>query len=173
MNHKQKLMALISWRSYAIVLLIFALAPSARLLLRFAQSLLGKDNIPLLISAIFLLLSLFIISRIRANTKRIFGCLVLLAIGCIGALTLPIAEERLHLLLFGALGFSLSNDFKKLPNNYFLAICMGSGIGVADEIFQWALPNRVGDLRDVAINSIGTLWGSALNRILYPSANRQ
>ncbi len=174
MSHRQKLLPLISWRSYAIVLLIFALAPSARLLLSFAQSLIGKDNIPLLISAIFLMLSIYIINRIGAKTKRVIGGFALLAIGGIGALTLPIAEERLHLLLFGVLGFSLSNDLATLPKSYFLAFFMGSGIGIADELFQWALPNRVGDFRDVVINSIGTLWGIALHAVFThqePKAN--
>jgi VanZ family protein len=45
--------------------------------------------------------------------------------------------------------------------------CLITLIGVVDEIIQWFLPNRVGDMRDVAMNSFGGLSGLWLGRFLY------
>jgi VanZ family protein len=40
-------------------------------------------------------------------------------------------------------------------------------IGLVDEFIQWLLPNRVGDLRDVAMNTIGGLLGIWFGKALY------
>lgn len=38
-------------------------------------------------------------------------------------------------------------------------------IGILDELFQWWLPTRVGDLRDVFFNTLGGIWGITLKII--------
>ena len=40
-------------------------------------------------------------------------------------------------------------------------------VGLVDEIIQWYLPNRYGDIRDVMINSLGGISGLWLGQFLY------
>ena len=60
----------------------------------------------------------------------------------------PRGEERLHFLLFGALGYL---GVSALGPWRSLAACMLLAVG--DELLQALLPDRVGDLRDVAMNA--------------------
>jgi VanZ family protein len=50
------------------------------------------------------------------------------------------------------------------------AFFLGTCIGILDELFQAVLPNRVGDIRDVVINSIGVAWGVLLAKSLQKSS---
>ena len=40
-------------------------------------------------------------------------------------------------------------------------------VGLVDEIIQWFLPNRYGDIRDVVMNSLGGVSGLWLGQFLY------
>ena len=40
-------------------------------------------------------------------------------------------------------------------------------VGLVDEIIQWYLPNRYGDIRDVMMNSLGGISGLWLGQFLY------
>ena len=40
-------------------------------------------------------------------------------------------------------------------------------VGLVDEIIQWYLPNRYGDIRDVVMNSLGGVSGLWLGQFLY------
>lgn len=60
----------------------------------------------------------------------------------------PRGEERLHFLLFGALGYL---GVSALGPWRSLAACLLLAGG--DELLQATLPERVGDLRDVAMNA--------------------
>ena len=40
-------------------------------------------------------------------------------------------------------------------------------VGLVDEIIQWFLPNRYGDMRDVVMNSLGGISGLWLGQFLY------
>lgn len=71
-------------------------------------------------------------------------------------LMLPIAIERMHFIVFGMFGFVSLLYWKQVPG---LMIC-GLVAGL-DELFQWWLPDRVGDLRDVLINMVA-VYGGAL-----------
>lgn len=42
---------------------------------------------------------------------------------------------------------------------YAAAVLIGTAIGWGDELIQWMLPNRVYDLRDVAMNAAGSVLG--------------
>ncbi|WP_456416759.1 hypothetical protein [Thiolapillus sp.] len=71
-------------------------------------------------------------------------------------LTLPLVEERLHFLLFGGFGFFSMLLFPPLLG---LAVLL-AGAGL-DEVLQWALPDRVGDWRDVGFNALASVGGGA------------
>jgi VanZ family protein len=71
-------------------------------------------------------------------------------------LLLERVEERTHFMtfgLFGALSMAL------FPPRYALITCILGAAG--DELLQFYLPDRVGDLRDVAFNALAAL-GAAL-----------
>lgn len=63
--------------------------------------------------------------------------------------------ERIHFLLFGVLAllsryaFSLHVGIK---TQYFMALLITALVGVGDEIFQYYLPNRFFDWKDVGVN---------------------
>ncbi len=69
-------------------------------------------------------------------------------------LTLPVVEERIHFLLFGGFGF-FSTLLFPLPAAIAVAL-LGAGL---DELWQWYLPDRVGDWRDVGFNALAGVGG--------------
>ena len=81
---------------------------------------------------------------------------------------LEIPEERIHLVEYAVLGALLVRSFQQLRVRrimpWTLLICMV--VAGLDEGFQWILPWRVGDIRDVAIDTAGGLWGAISMRIL-------
>ncbi len=73
---------------------------------------------------------------------------------------LPVVEERTHFLLFGSFGF-----FSMLLFSFPVAVAvalLGAGL---DELWQWALPDRVGDWRDVAVNAVAAVGGVVAARL--------
>ncbi len=75
-------------------------------------------------------------------------------------LTLPVVEERIHFLLFGSFGFFSSLLFP-LP----VAVTVGLLAAGLDELWQWVLPSRVGDWRDVGINAVAAIGGTVTARL--------
>ncbi len=67
-------------------------------------------------------------------------------------------EEALHFLQYGFLGWLL---FRALSHRvrdgsiYLAAIVLGAAVGILDETWQWIVPGRVWDLRDIWINILG------------------
>jgi hypothetical protein len=68
------------------------------------------------------------------------------------------AEETLHFIEYGALGFLV---FRALAHRtrdigiYPAAVVLCAAVGLCDETLQWLTPERVFDLRDVAFNTAG------------------
>ncbi len=69
-------------------------------------------------------------------------------------LTLPVVEERLHFLLFGGFGF-----FSMLLFSFPVAVVVTLACAGLDELWQWILPDRFGDWRDVGINAVAGIGG--------------
>jgi len=72
-------------------------------------------------------------------------------------LFLSTVEERVHFIVFGLFGFCTLLLFR-LP----MAVVICLLVGGLDEILQWYLPDRVGDLRDVGFNSLAGIGGCLL-----------
>ena len=69
--------------------------------------------------------------------------------------------ERLHFIIFGLFGFFSARLFTP---PYAASFCLLMGAG--DELLQYFLPSRVGDLRDVGFNLIAATFGLLfLNRL--------
>lgn len=69
---------------------------------------------------------------------------------------LPQVEERLHFATFGIFGFATAR-IAPFP----LAIVISLAGAAGDELFQAWLPDRVGDWRDVAMNTVASSIGLA------------
>ena len=83
-------------------------------------------------------------------------------------LSLDVWVERIHFIEYAVLGLLISravND--RTLHRIIYTGCLVTLIGAVDEIIQWFLPNRVGDMRDVFMNSVGGLSGLWLGRFLY------
>ena len=70
-------------------------------------------------------------------------------------------EERLHFLLFGALGW-LAPQIVALP----WALLALLSLAVGDEVLQYFLPSRVGELRDVGVNVLAASGGLLLALVM-------
>ena len=70
---------------------------------------------------------------------------------------LPNTTEWFHFILFGLFGLFTTRLWSAAAA---VAICLAVSGG--DELFQWVLPDRVGDLRDVAMNIAACLLGAAV-----------
>jgi len=74
----------------------------------------------------------------------------------------------MHFVEYAFLGLLISRAVKviNLQGIIYTAFLV-TLIGAVDEIIQWFLPNRVGDIRDVFMNSIGGLSGLWLGQFLF------
>lgn len=146
----------ILWAWLILVMLIPLLSVFGRPLQRMARSMIPATGLALLFGA----LSLFMIGALviwfaKHGRRGWFWHLFwVIPLFILFPMTLPIVEERLHFILFGGLGFLSMLLFS--PVTALLVSILGAGL---DEALQWALPDRVGDWRDVGFNLIASLGG--------------
>ena len=111
----------------------------------------------IVISLLLITLMAYLVRHIN-NWRRFWLHLLLLLIPLLAILYyVPINEERVHFVVFGLLGF-LSITLFTVP----VSLVIGIGYSVGDELFQWLLPDRVGDVRDVIYNAVAYSLGSLL-----------
>ncbi len=66
-------------------------------------------------------------------------------------------EEAVHFLEYGLLGFFLFRAWRlTIPDKavYIASFLTGTLVGAFDEIFQWLMPGRYWDIRDVGLNAL-------------------
>ena len=86
--------------------------------------------------------------------------------------SLDVWAERVHFIQYGLLGLLVSRAYKISSFKMLLASgLLIVSVGLVDEIIQWYLPNRYGDIRDVVMNSLGGLSGLWLGQFLYLENN--
>ena len=76
--------------------------------------------------------------------------------------------ERVQFIQYGLLGLLVSRAYK--ISSFKMLLVSGLlivSVGLVDEIIQWFLPNRYGDIRDVVMNSLGGVSGLWLGQFLY------
>jgi len=84
------------------------------------------------------------------------------------SLSLDVWVERIHFIEYAVLGLLISRTVNvRTLHGIIYTGCLVTLIGAVDEIIQWFLPNRVGDMRDVFMNSVGGLSGLWLGRFLF------
>lgn len=156
--------------------LILLLSIVGRPLFNLARDLAGRSIISHVVWVLLAVASIggvYVVRRLGA--QRLLPVTLLLLPGLFVALSLELPEERMHLLEFGALGFSLCWDsfqpFQGLRRNaplidllksLIIACTIGIVFACLDEGVQGLLPERVADMRDIFLNSFSIFWGSAL-----------
>lgn len=143
---------------------IYTTLPVMRPVLNFLYKSLGKDVLSLGVNGLLVLAILSFLIFIFKNSNQRYGrltlILVVLLLGGVVAMGYERPEERLHFLEYGILGYLV---LKATMNSWRLPVLSSfvlvSIIGIGDETIQRFLPNRVGDIRDVFMNSFGGLLG--------------
>ena len=108
----------------------------------------------------------------RVFRKVPFYALGILLIGFGYALTLEVIEERVHLVIFGSLGWLLMRDLgHNVRHAGIVVVALCGYVAACDEIVQWQHPTRVGDPRDVIFGIVGGALGCALRWSLSPKKN--
>ncbi|MFQ6111986.1 MAG: VanZ family protein [Nitrospinota bacterium] len=88
---------------------------------------------------------------------------------------LTLAVERVHFLEYGLLSFLVFRVFqasgKEGVRGWWLkTLAFTFAVGVLDEVIQYILPNRVGDLRDVLLNAKSGLYGLVATALIRDRA---
>ena len=82
--------------------------------------------------------------------------------------SLDVWAEHVHFIQYGLLGLLVFRVYKISSFKILLASGLFiMSVGLVDEIIQWFLPNRYGDMRDVVMNSLGGISGLWLGQFLY------
>lgn len=151
-NHDLSLRA--SW--LFLLLFIPLLSYSGRSLQNLLNQIITADSLGLIL--IFLLLAIVLAAArwlYLTNPSKLWLTMAwFLPLFIVIPLMLPIAIERMHFIVFGLFGFVSLLLWKKIPGLWLCGIVAGM-----DEVFQWWLPDRVGDLRDVLINLLAVYGG--------------
>lgn len=106
--------------------------------------------------------------RLQKTTKKYLAIrMALVAALCALSFFFPLPEERLHLVMYGLLGWLVTwssgvEDRRRLWYGWPLALVWGAGI--VDECIQWYLPNRVFDFRDILLNGLSGMAGVVIYR---------
>ena len=137
------------------ILYIIISASFMRYVLNFLRSNLGNSRLEIVIWIFFGLAALVLFYFIWKNVIRgenfIRFLLVLIVIAGVvyHASTMGIIEERIHLVQFGILGFLLTKDnfSKDIMWTVIIAVAGCLFVAALDEIFQYYLPTRVGDIK--------------------------
>ncbi len=147
----------ILWTWLMLVMLIPLLSVFGRSLQRMVKSQISPTALALLFGSV----SLFMIGALaiwfgkHGHRGWFWHLFWVIPLFILFPMTLPIVEERLHFILFGAFGFLSMLVFS--PVTALVVSLLGSGL---DEALQWALPDRVGDWRDVGFNLLACLGGA-------------
>jgi len=115
----------------------------------------------------FLMLSVWIYKK-KYKSKQFLLIISPLLLLTYLSISLDVWVERIHFVEYAILGLLISRAVNVInPQRLIYTFCLVSLIGAVDEIIQWFLPNRVGDMRDVFMNSVGGLSGLWLGRFLF------
>ena len=164
---KKRLWVLIS----IYILFIYVSLPFFPVFINVLRSFISKELLNLLSLVLsvsfFLLLSVWIYNKKYKVNQFLLIISPLLLLTYL-SLSLDVWVERIHFIEYAVLGLLISRAVNvRTLHGIISTCCLIILIGVVDEIIQWFLPNRVGDMRDVIMNSIGGLSGLWLGQFLY------
>jgi len=153
------------------VLFIYASLPFFPAFISTLKGFISKEllNLLSLVMSIsfFLLLSVWIYNKKYKLNQFLLIISPLLLLTYL-SLSLDVWVERIHFIEYAVLGLLISRTVNvRILHGMIYTGCLVTLIGAVDEIIQWFLPNRVGDMRDVFMNSVGGLSGLWLGRFLF------
>lgn len=114
----------------------------------------------------FLVVTLYLIYiyRSKVTVGKIGLSLFVFALAFLLILLQRFFAERLHVLEYGILGYLALRDLslrgKYIGKNIIYMVCFVSMVSLLDEGFQWILPYRYFDVRDLATNMISGILGA-------------
>ena len=153
------------------ILFIYVSLPFFPAFISTLRNLISKELLNLLSLVLsisfFLLLSVWIYNK-KYKAKQFLLIISPLLLLTYLSLSLDVWVERIHFIEYAVLGLLVSRavDVRTLSGIIYTG-CLITLIGAVDEIIQWFLPSRVGDMRDVFMNSVGGLSGIWLGRFLF------
>lgn len=151
------------WLIFVIIyiLFIYLSLPFARNVLNYMYTFLGKEILHSAVNLTLLIFVLYIVYKlVKKGLKAIIITLTVLLIVFLFASNMERPEERIHFIQYGLLGFLMLKAFKGMAINVIIiSVFIIFLAGAVDEIIQYFLPNRVGDIRDVFFNFVGGLLG--------------
>ena len=164
---KKRLWVLIS----IYILFIYVSLPFFPAFINVLRSFISKELLNLLSLvfsvSFFLMLSVWIYNK-KYKVNQFLLIISPLLLLTYFSLSLDVWVERIHFIEYAVLGLLISRAVNvRTLHGIISTCCLIILIGVVDEIIQWFLPNRVGDMRDVIMNSVGGLSGIWLGRFLY------
>ena len=153
------------------VLFIYVSLPFFPAFIKTLRGFISKESLNLLSLVMsisfFLLLSVWIYNRKYKLNQFLLIISPLLLLTYL-SLSLDVWVERIHFIEYAVLGLLISRVVNvRTLHGIIYTGCLVTLIGGVDEIIQWFLPNRVGDMRDVFMNSVGGLSGLWLGRFLF------
>jgi len=142
---------------------IFLVVPTARAIQKFVgehwgRAFFGYLVIAAVAGAFLAILYLLVVRlKVRATSNYIWlaACAALYLYFTLKLWRNP--EEAVHFLEYGLLGFFLFRAWRlTIPDKavYLVSFLTGTLIGTFDEIFQWIMPGRYWDIRDVGLNAL-------------------
>ena len=157
---------------WGYILAIYLTLPVMRSILDFLKDNLGGDTMGMLLNAALILAAAGLAGAgARRGIESLAQIVLCLAIMGWAVYQLDIPEERVHFLQYGLLGILVFMT-RRSGSWWELGALAGFVVlvGIGDELIQWWLPNRVGDLRDVAMNAGAGVLGLWIGRSLFPRA---
>ncbi len=134
----------------------------------FIQTHFGKGGVTILLGLVMIipsLLFLIFVMKKRIHAIKTPAFILVLITGLILAWQVRFPAEKIHVLEFGILGWLATRDLIKVNRKkiaIILACLFCAAVGILDEAFQAVLPYRVYEVRDIAINCAGGVWGIIL-----------
>lgn len=158
---------------WVYILLIYLSLPFMRAVLGLLNGAIGRNSVGNLLNTALLLCGCMLLAMgFRNSWKALLQIFIPIAIMAAVAFHLHIPEERLHFLEYGLLGILVQKTTRQTTWVQ-LGLCsiFVVFVGVGDEVIQWWLPSRVGDIRDVGMNALAGVLGVWMGKVLYsPSA---
>ncbi len=144
------------------VVFIYASLPVTRYLVEYIYRTFGRTPVGVLVTTGLVVVAMVLAMGIlnsRAPLSSRATALVLLATGGLLSLKVGLPEEKIHFIEYGLLGYILLRATSTWARPVAASFIMVSIVGSIDEAIQWALPNRVGDLKDIVLNTLGGAIG--------------
>lgn len=140
-----------------------------RVIFDFLNESVGREIIGWILNGLLLVWGLvLLVLGARLGRRTLVHITLPLAAILILASQLSIPEERFHFLEYGLLGIMVLKTARHETLSELMVMALFVVlVGIGDELIQWALPNRVGDLRDVGMNTMAGVLGVWIGKSLF------